>query len=92
MIQTERLKSLMVAPVYRVLFPDPFGPATIQNFGRSSCLTGTTGETRFLLVFAPCPPDILLEHQSQIACKGRAVRIQGKNAHAMAIRAKQPLL
>src|SRR5580658_7472607 len=75
-----------------VLFPDPFGPATIQNFGRSSSLTGTTGETRFLLVFAPYPLNVLLEHQSQIAGKGRAIRIQGENASAMAVRAEQPLL
>ena len=75
-----------------VLLPEPFGPATIQNFGRSSSLTGTSGRTRFLLVFAAGPLDVLLEHPGQIACESRAVRIDGENASAMAIRLEEPLL
>jgi hypothetical protein len=75
-----------------VLLPEPFGPATIQNLGRSTSLVGTTASTQHFLVFTPCPGNVLLEHQGQITCKGRAVRIQSEHALAVTIRAEQPFL
>ena len=92
MIQTDRLKSFDDRRPCRSYFS-----RTRSDRRRSkasddlSSLTGTIGRTRFLLVFAASPRNVLLEHQTQIARESRAIRIEGENAPTAAIGTEQPL-
>src|SRR6267378_2687221 len=69
-----------------LLLPDPFGPATIQNFGLSSLLRDTVRRTKFLLVRAPGLGDISFENNAQVVSEGRTVGVHRKNLDALSAR------
>src|ERR1700682_4899706 len=69
-----------------LLLPDPFGPATIQNFGLSNFLRDTVGRTEFFLVRAPGLGDIPLEDNAQVASERWTVCVVRKNSRSLAPR------
>src|ERR1700682_1961151 len=69
-----------------LLLPDPFGPATIQNFGLSNFLRDTVGRTEFFLVRAPGLGDIPLEDNAQVASERWAVCVNRKNSRSLSAR------
>ena len=69
-----------------LLLPDPFGPATIQNFGLSSFLRDTIGRTELFLVRAAGFGDVSLEDNTQIISEGWTVSVHGKNSDSLSAR------
>ena len=69
-----------------LLLPDPFGPATIQNFGLSSFLRDTVGRTEFFLVRAPGLGDIPLEDNAQVVSERWTICVDRKNPDSLSAR------
>jgi hypothetical protein len=69
-----------------LLLPDPFGPATIQNFGLSSFLRDTVGRTEFFLVRAAGLGDVPFENNTQIVPERWTVGIDRKNPDSLSTR------
>src|SRR3984893_16743611 len=86
MIQTEPPKSSISVSVEMLLLPDPFGPATIQNFGLSSFLRDTVGRTEFFLVRAPGLGDIPLEDNAQVVSERWTICVDRKNSDSLSAR------
>src|SRR6202035_6007326 len=66
-----------------LLLPDPFGPATIQNFGLSSFLRDTIGRTEFFLVRAAGFGDVPFENDAQVVPERWTVGINRENSDAL---------
>jgi hypothetical protein len=91
MIHTERAKDSISASSYAVLFPDPFGPATIQKIGRSTLWGGNVGCTDDAFVVAPRLGDVLGKDVSKIFFKDCGIGIQRSHGLPSAFRPRDTL-